>query len=433
MGRTVLLIATLDTKGEEAFFLRDSIETQGVPVLVMDVGILYPPPGEVDISQEEVAFRGGIPLKEILASKDKAKCTMNMIRGAEVLTKELYEHGRIHGVVSIGGGQGTEIACAAMRTLPVGVPRLMVSTIANGLHTFGAYIGTKDISMMHSVADLQGINFLTKQILENAAGAISGMVKNLDLSRAIPGGIPVALSMLGTTTPGALRAKKRLEERGFEVVAFHQNGTGGVAMEDLILEGAFRGVLELNLHEVSDRWFGGLHGAIREDRLEAAGKLGLPQVIAPGSINYTVQGPIENLSEVMRKRKCFINNLHFTLVRYLPDEMEQIGKVVAQKLNKATGPIKVFIPLRGFSFPDREGLPHWDPEGNQKFIDVLKRDLHRSIPLRELDAHINDPEFIDPVVKEFLSMMGEGIEGYRSLTQSVVDGPKGGDHGNYKS
>jgi uncharacterized protein (UPF0261 family) len=389
MERTVLLIATFDTKEEEALYLKDSIEAQGVRVLIVDVGILYPPRGEVDISQEEVARRGGIPLKEALASKDKAKCTMNMIRGAEVLTKELYEQGRIHGVVSIGGGQGTEIACTAMRALPMGVPRLMVSTIANGLHTFGAYVGTKDISMMHSVADLQGLNFLTKQILENAAGAISGMVKNLHPSRAKPGGIPVALSMLGTTTSGALRAKKVLEERGFEVVAFHQNGTGGVAMEDMVLEGVFKGVLDLNLHEVGDRWFGGLHGAIRKDRLEAAGKLGLPQVIAPGSINYTVQGPIENLSETMRKRKCFVNNPHFTLVRYLPDEMEQIGKVVAQKLNKTKGQIKVFIPLRGFSFPDREGLPHWDPEGNQRFIDVLKRDLHRSIPLRELDAHLN--------------------------------------------
>ncbi len=139
--------------------------------------------------------------------------------------------------------------------------------------------------------------------------------------------------------------------------------------------------------------------------MEAAGKRGLPQVIAPGSINYTVQGSIENLSEVMRKRKCFINNPHFTLVRYLPDEMEQIGEVVAQKLNKAKGPIKVFIPLRGFSFPDREGLPHWDPEGNQRFIDGLKKDLRRTIPLIELEAHINDPEFIDPVVNEFLSLM----------------------------
>ncbi len=405
MERTVLLIATLDTKEEEALYLRDSIEAQGVRVLIMDVGILYPPRKTVDISQEEVAVRGGIPLREALASKDKANCTMNVIRGAEILTKELYEQGRIQGVVGIGGGQGTEIGATAMRVLPMGVPRLMVSTIANGQHTFGAYVGTKDISVMHSVADLQGLNFLTRQILENAAGAISGMVKNVDPSRAKPRGIPVTLSMLGTTTSGALRAKKMLEERGFEVVAFHQNGTGGVAMEDLILEDAFKGVLDLNLHEVGDRWFGGLHGAIREDRLEAAGRRRLPQVIAPGSINYTVQGPMESLPEAMRRRKCFVNNPHFTLVRYLPDEMEQIGKVVAQKLNKSKGPMKVFIPLRGFSFPDREGLPHWDPEGNQKFIDALKKDLHRRIPLVELDAHINDPEFIDPVVEEFLILM----------------------------
>jgi uncharacterized protein (UPF0261 family) len=405
MEKTVLLIATLDTKEEEAVYLKQCIEAQGIRVLLMDIGILAPPRVRVDISQTEVAKRGGIPLKDAVATGDKGKCTVNMIRGAEAITKALYDQGHIHGVVSMGGGQGTEVACTAMRALPIGAPRLMVSTVANGQHTFGSYVGTRDITIMHSVADIQGLNFLIKRIIENAAGAIAGMVHQTAGKSMRPMGIPVALSMLGTTTPGALRAKRILNERGFEVVAFHQNGTGGIAMEDMIREGAFKGVLDLNLHEIGDRWIGGLHAAIREDRLEAAGEQGLPQAVAPGSIDYTVQGPVASLSDKMRIRKYFAHNPRFTLVRLLPDELRQVGKLVAQKLNKAKGPVKVFLPLKGFSFPDRESLSNWDPEGDQAFVKALKQNLRPSIPVIELDAHINDPEFIDPVVDEFVRMM----------------------------
>ena len=407
MRKTVLLIATLDTKEEEAFFLKACIERNGVSTLVMDVGILALPEGHADIDQEQVAVRGGTPLKEALAKGSKAECTLNMIRGAEAVTRELYAQKRFQGVIGIGGGQGTEIACTAMRSLPIGVPRLMVSTIANGRHTFGAYVGTKDLTVMHSVADLQGLNFLTRKILENAAGAICGMVKNRPFPPSSSDVIPVALSMLGTTTAGALRAKMSLEGKGFEVVCFHQNGTGGIAMEDLIGEGAFRGVLDLNLHEIGDRWFGGLHGAIREDRLEAAGKMGIPQVVAPGSINYTVQGPVEALSPDLRKRPFFINNPNFTLVRLLPEELREIGKIVAGKLNQAKGRTKVFIPLRGFCFPDREGLALWDPLGNRAFLEGLKKELSGAIPWLEIDAHIDAPEFIDLAVKGLMEMVKE--------------------------
>ena len=406
MEKTILLIATHDTKEEEASYLKECIESNGVRVMVMDTGILDPPKGKVDISQDEVANRGGMSLKEALATGDKRECTEVMCRGSEQIAKALYDQGRIQGVVGIGGAQGTEIACAAMRALPTGVPRLMASTVANGLHQFGFYMGTKDLTIMHTVSDMQGLNFLTKQILQNTAGAISGMVQQFD-GPIKPQGVPVAMSMLGTTTPGALRAKRILEDKGFEVVAFHQNGTGGIAMEDMILEGAFKGVLDLNLHEIGDRFVGGLHGAIREGRLTAAGAMGLPQVVAPGSGNYTVQGSAESLSDEMRRRKHFNYNPHLTLVRLAHDEMEAVGKEMARKLNEAKGPIKVFIPLKGWSFPDREGLAHWDPEENQVLVDALKRDLSPSIPLKELDAHINDPDFIDPVVEAFMDMMEE--------------------------
>jgi len=405
MKRTVLLIATFDTKEEEALFLKKRIEGRGFQVLTMDTGILAPPRVKADINQREVASRGGIPLNEAIETGDKGKCISNMMRGAEVLCKELFDKNRFQGVIAIGGAQGTEIATAAMRKLPAGVPKLVVSTVASGRATFGPFVGTKDITMMHSIADMQGLNFLTRRILENAAGAICGMVEKVKPRGIKPKGIPVALSMLGTTTPGALRAKKFLEGKGFEIVTFHQNGTGGIAMEDMIREGAFRGVLDLNLHEIGDRFVGGLHGAIRGDRLEAAGEFGIPQIVAPGSINYVVLGPLGGLSPEWRSRKLIVHNPNLTLVRLNADELRQVGKLVAEKLNRAKGPTQVFIPLRGFSFPDRKNLPHWDPEGNQAFIDSLKASLSSSNPLTELDAHINDPEFIDPVIETFLMMM----------------------------
>jgi uncharacterized protein (UPF0261 family) len=409
MNRTVLLIATFDTKEQEALFLIKCLQARGVAVLTMDAGILSPSGIPVDVDQDQVARHGGNSLKDLLAAGDKSACLFNMIRGAEILTAELYEQGRFHGVISIGGGQGTDIGCAAMRCLPTGVPKLMVSTVASGRATFGTFVGTKDITMMHSVADMQGLNFLTRRILKNAAGAICGMVQSDGVADSDPQGISVALSMLGTTTPGALRAKTILEDSGFEVVAYHQNGTGGIAMEDMIRGADFKGVLDLNLHEIGDRYVGGLHGAIRGDRLEAAGDTGIPQFIAPGSINYMVLGPLESLSPEMRARKLIVHNSYLTLVRLNHEELSGVGKLVAEKLNRSRGVTRVFIPMQGYSFPDRHSLPHWDPEGNQVFVEALKADLNPEIPLVELDAHINDPEFIDPVVEEFLSVMNATI------------------------
>ena len=407
MEKTILLIATFDTKESEAIFLKDRIESRGLRVRTMDTGILSSPRFSVDIDRKEVAKRGGMSLEQALATGDKGICISNMVHGVKILCKELYEQGRFDGVIGIGGGQGTDIGCAAMRSLPTGVPKLMVSTVASGRATFGPFVGTKDITLMHSVADMQGLNFLTRRILENAAGAICGMVEDISEQAFQPMGTPVALSMLGTTTPGALRCKEQLTERGFEVVAFHQNGTGGIAMEDMIRQGNFLGVLDLNLHEIGDRFVGGLHGAIRNDRLEAAGDAGIPQVIAPGSINYQVLGPLESLSSELRARRLIVHNSYLTLVRLTPDELHAVGEIVAKKLNRAKGPTKVYIPLQGFSFPDRERLSHWEPEGNQAFIDSLKANINSNIPVTELDAHINDPEFIDPVTEAFLTLMSE--------------------------
>lgn len=408
--RTILLIGTMDTKEEELLFCRDLMRKKGFRVILMDTGILRDSKISPDIERHEVARAAGVKdLHALVATGNKGLCIEAMIKGAKTKTEELFQKKAFDGILGIGGGQGTDICATAMRSVGRGVPKVLVSTVASGKATFGTYVGTTDITMMHSIVDIQGLNFLMRRVLANAVGAICGMVDGLDEADMKPKGTPVALSMLGTTTPGALRAKGILEKKGFEVLAFHQNGTGGIAMEDMIREGHFKGVLDLNLHEIGDRFVGGLHSHIRDDRLVAAGELGLPQVVAPGSINYAVWGPLATLSEELRSHKYIVHNPNLTLVRLSIDELREVGKIVAEKLNRARGPTEVFIPLRGFSYPDREGLPHWEPEGNQAFIDALKANLDRGIPLRELHAHINDPEFIDPVVEAFLDMMKKTI------------------------
>jgi uncharacterized protein (UPF0261 family) len=406
MQKTILLIGTMDTKGAELVFCRDLIRRKGYGVLLLDAGILKDPEIPPDINRRDVARAAGVAdLESLVASRDKGKCIETMIRGVAAKTQELLQQHAFHGILGIGGGQGTDICASAMRSVPRGLPKLLVSTIASGKATFGAYVGTKDVTMMHSIVDLQGLNFLIRRILTNAVGAICGMVGSLDDLDARPQGIPVAMSMLGTTTPGALRIKATLERQGYEVVTFHQNGTGGIAMEEMIREGAFKGVLDLNLHEIGDRFVGGLHSDPQRERLEAAGEMGIPQVIAPGSINYAVWGPFSSLSKELTARKYIIHNPNLTLVRLSTEELRRVGQITAEKINRAKGTAHVFIPLRGFSYPDREGHPHWDPEGNQAFLDALKAHLKPSVPLTELDAHINDPEFIDPVADAFLSMM----------------------------
>jgi uncharacterized protein (UPF0261 family) len=406
MQQTVLIIGTFDTKENEILFCRDHVRERGHNVVLMDTGILRDPKVSPEITRFQVAKAGGCEdLKTVVSRGDKGRCIQTMINGAATEAARLYKSGAFQGVLGIGGAQGTAICSSAMRSLPTGVPKIIVSTVASGHATFGPFVGTKDVTLMHSVADIQGLNFLTKRILRNAVGAICGMVESLEDDTPRTQQKTIAMSMLGTTTPGALRAKEALENQGFEVVAFHQNGTGGIAMEELIRETAFQGVLDLNLHEIGDRWYGGLHGAIRPDRLEAAGRLGIPQVVAPGSINYVVLGPRDKLPAKVQARKLVVHNPTLTLVRLKPRELREVGRVTGEKLNLATGPIKVFIPLRGFCEPDKEGSPLWDPEGNHAFVESLEKSIRPDIPVVKLDAHINDPEFIDPVVKQFMMLV----------------------------
>ena len=402
----ILLIATFDTKAEEALYLKEKMESLGCRVLLMDTGILEESGHVTDITRHQVAEAGGSSIADLIASRDKGRCIGAMRQGACILAGKLYEAGQFQGILSIGGAQGTDIGTAAMRELPFGVPKFMVSTVASGRATFGPFVGTKDLIMMHSVADIQGINFVTRRVFDNAAAAVCGMVINGAGGRGRPSPrVPVALSMLGTITQGAMRAIKLLSEKGYDAIAFHQNGTGGIAMEDMIREGIFKGVLDLNLHELGDSVVKGLHASIRDYRLEAAGALGLPQVIAPGSINYAVMGPVETLPPEILKRKYIVHNSQLTLVRLSREELTKAAILTADRLNKAKGPTHVFIPLRGFSYPDHEGRAHWDPEVNEVFIRTLKSRLSPQIQYDELDWHINDDAFIDAVVNELVRLM----------------------------
>ena len=403
----VLLIATFDTKAEEALYLRRKMESLGCRVLSMDTGILLESGAATDIDRHQVAKAGGSSVREMVASGDKGKCIDAMRRGACALSRELYDAGEFQGVISIGGAQGTDIATAAMRELPFGVPKFMVSTVASGRATFGPFVGTKDIIMMHSVADIQGVNFMTRQVFDNAAAAVCGMVRDLrgHDAASCPRKSPVALSMLGTVTQGAMRAKRLLSEKGYDAIAFHQNGTGGIAMEEMIREGMFKGVLDLNLHELGDSVAGGLHASIRDGRLTSAGALGIPQVVVPGSINYAVMGPVETLSPEIRERKYIVHNSQLTLVRLSTEELQKTAMIMAERLNMAKGPTHVFIPLGGFSYPDHPGRGHWDPEENGLFIRTLKSRLSSSIPYDEIDRNINDDAFIDTVVDALVKFM----------------------------
>jgi len=403
-SKAILIIATLDTKGPETQYLKDLIETKGHQVLVMDTGILDLPPFKPDLSRDEVVGAAGTRIEDLIRNKDKGRAIQAMAEGSKKIVRQLYEGGKISGIIGLGGAQGTEIGTSAMRALPVGFPKLMVSTVASGYAQFGPYVGTKDLLMMHSVVDILGLNVFSRMILSNAAGAMMGMVERGTKIKK-PKKKQIGMTIYGTTTPGCMMAKAYLEKKGFEVVAFHPNGTGGKAMEEMVEEGVLNGVLDMTTHELTDELVGGLHRA-GPSRLEAAGRKGIPQVVVPGSIDFIVTGPISSLPPEYRNRKHIAHNPSISLVRASPDEMEMVGKIMASKLNGAKGPTIVMIPLKGFSYPNRKGEALFDEGGNQVFIKTLKENL-RGIKVIEVDAHINDPEFAREAAQRMVGLLAE--------------------------
>ena len=397
-AKSVVIVAALDTKAAEAALVRDYVAARGHTPIVVDVGVLGEPGIPAQVGREDVAGAGGTELSELRRAQEKAAAMDVMTRGAAVVAAKLRAAGRLDGIIALGGSAATAIGTSAMRALPLGVPKVMLSTVASG--DVRGFVGTKDIAMIYSVVDIAGINRVSAAVLTNAAGAVVGMVE------AEPPKIAekpiIAASMFGNTTALVDRARQQLEEKGYEVLVFHATGSGGQTMESLIADGFVEGVLDLTTTEWADEIAGGVMSA-GPARLEAAAKRGVPAVVAPGCLDMVNFWGVETVPERYRERKLYRWNPNVTLMRTTPDENAEMGRRIAEKLNASTGPVTVLLPLRGLSQLGSPGGEFWWPEADRALFDTLKAELR--VPLREVDANVNDPAFADAAVETLLGLM----------------------------
>lgn len=402
MPACVVVVGTLDTKGEEVAYLKQVIEQEGCSTMVIDVGTLRPPTIFADITRETVASAAGYTTEGLLRANDRRLSVEAMIQGASIVVQDLYRDGKFSALVSVGGGTGTHIGMGIMRSLPLGVPKLMVSTVAS--RDMSELISTKDIAVMHSVIDVLGLNAISRRILANAGLAIAGMAKK---SRKIQPEKPIiGLTSFGFITEGAMRVKGLLEDLGYEVAAFHANGTGGMALEDLVEQGLINGVLDYALHEFADQLYGGYCGGIGPGRLESAGKRGIPQVVVPGGLDCIVLefASLETMPERVKGRKVFWYDFR-SGVRTSREDVIGLARTISDKLNRAKGPVTILIPLRGWSEADAATGPLFEPETNQAFITELKLLLNNHVTIIDVDAHINDDVFTKAAVAELDRLM----------------------------
>jgi uncharacterized protein (UPF0261 family) len=404
---TVVLLGTLDTKGHEYGYLAERLREQGVETLIVDAGVYEPPSMAAglgpDVSREEVAAAGGADAGALAEAGDRGAAVEAMARGAAEVARRLHAEGRLDGIVSVGGSGNSSIAGIAMRGLPVGVPKLIVSTVASG--DTRPYMGASDVTMTYSVVDIAGINQISARILTNAAGAIAGMVRAqmppLADTRRL-----VTASMFGVTTPCVTRARERLEELGYEVLVFHQTGTGGESMEELMRAGFIAGSLDVTLTELCDELVGGVLPAY-PGRLEAAGELGLPQVVSLGALDMVNFGPRESVPERFEGRNLYVHNPTITLMRTTPDECRELGRRIGQKLSGAKGQTALFVPLRGVSMIATDGQPFHDAEADAALLEGISETLGENVEVHELDLDVNDEAFALQMADRLDEMMRE--------------------------
>jgi uncharacterized protein (UPF0261 family) len=404
MAKTVGIVGTLDTKGIEFQFIKERIEASGTSTCVVNTGSLGEPHFEPDVSADDVAAAGGTSLQALQDGGDRGVAVAAMAEGAAKIIAELQSDGKVDGVISLGGSAGTTIGTTAMRAVPVGVPKIMVSTLASG--DTSPYVDTKDVSMMYSVVDIAGINSLSRQILANAAGAIVGMV-NAEVPAAEDKPL-IGATMFGVTTPCVTKARELLEDAGYEVLVFHATGAGGRAMEDLVKGGFIVGVLDATTTELADELVGGVLSA-GPDRLEAAGDLGVPQVVAPGALDMVNFGPPDTVPEQFKDRTFYQHNPTVTLMRTTVEENAELGKIMGQKLSQAKGPTTVIIPKQGVSAIDQEGQPFYSAEAEAAWIENLKANLGDNVTLIEMDNHINDDAFAEKLVETLLASLNSDV------------------------
>lgn len=389
MEKTVVLVGALDTKGKEFAFVKELIENEGLKTLVVDFGVMgaasFPP----DVTREEVARRGGGNLAELTSGQHKDRAMQVMAAGLREVVRELYKNGRLDGILGMGGSGGTSIATTAMRALPVGVPKVMVSTVGGG--DVSAYAGTSDITFIPSIVDVSGINRISRVIYANAAGAITGMVKVP--KPAVQDEKPlIAASMFGNTTKCVDTARQVLEDSGYEVLVFHATGSGGRTMEGLIKDGYIAASLDITTTELADEVCGGVFSA-GPQRCLAASQKGIPAVLVPGCVDMANFWGIETVPEKYRNRNLYQWNPNVTLLRTNAEENKRIGEMIAAAANAASAPVAILLPLKGVSMLDSPGGQFWDPEADQACFQAIKDNLKEGIPVIEMDNNINDPEF----------------------------------------
>ena len=401
MGKTVVITGSLDTKGKEFAYLKELIQKEGIETLVIDFGVMGEPAFTPDITRQEVARAGGGKLTSLASGQHKDEAMRIMAAGLAVVVRRLFDQGRLDGIIGMGGGGGTSLSTMAMRTLPVGIPKVMVSTLGGG--DVSAYVGTRDITFIPSIVDVAGFNRISRAIYVNAAGAIAGMVK-MNAPKAGEDKPLVAASMFGNTTLAVDRARSVLEAHGYEVLVFHATGTGGRTMEDLIADGHITASLDITTTELADEVCGGVLSAGPE-RCLAASRRGIPAVLVPGCVDMANFWAMDTIPDKYKSRKLYQWNPNITLLRTNVEENKHIGEMIAAAANAATGPVVILIPLQGVSQLDSPEAAFWDPQADQACFDAIKKNLRPGIPVIEMDNNVNDPEFADKAAQTLLDML----------------------------
>jgi uncharacterized protein (UPF0261 family) len=407
MGKNVVIIGTLDTKGPEIAYLSNRIRSLGLQTTVIDSGILGEPLEIVpEISRAEAATYAGTTIEALQNAGSRGKAVEGMRQALKVLTLELYKSGQLQAITCLGGAEGAVMGAAAMMQLPVGVPKVLVSPIASGKHYFDPLVGTSDIMVVHSIVDILGLNPIATTVFDNVAAAIFGLVEHgHELEKPSPEDLYVAVTMLGNTTRAVMALKDRLAEQGYEAVIFHSNGVGGPAMEELAEAGQFVGVIDFTTNETYDPMTGGIHDG-GPDRLKRVGLLGLPQVIVPGCIDFSVFHA-GSIPEELQDRPVYDHNPEYTLVRASHEEMIALGHLFAERLNLARGPLVIAVPTQGLSIPNVPDGPFWDPAADAAFLATLKAELQPETQVISFERHVNDPQFGLEVADLFINLMSK--------------------------
>ena len=405
MNKTIAILATLDTKGPEGQYLREQVEALGEKALLIDTGVVGKPTVKADVSREEVAKAGGMPLSELLKDPTQDKAHPIMTAGASSIVKDLLEQDKIHGIIGMGGTQGTSLCTRVMQGLPYGFPKIMISTVASG--NVSSFVDIKDITMMFSVGDILGLNPVMCKIFANAAGAACGMANVKVKIASRTGDKPlIGMTNIGLATRGTIRALELFKEKGYDVIVFHAVGSGGRAMEQMMKEGIIGAVLDYALVEIPNEIYGGLNAG-GPDRLKTAGQLGIPQVICPAGVEHIgliLSKPHEGPKEHLHRKYYFHSPIIF-VYRLTKEEMLVTAKEIVSRLQYTKDEALFMIPKRGFDRSCYEGAPLYDPEGDAAFIAYLKEHLPKNIRIVEMENKVEDPEFVEAAVNNLIALI----------------------------